>query len=221
MAMADPARAESVRGGRTTSGPEDDADAMARGNEATGVSGVQVFGQKRCSTLQAWVEELPLMQQSVLLAAVRGADGVPKFHKSKMLVRFLRRSFLISAFDGKALNDPWQQGGGSFTGPSIEWFPVLAIDDDWCVPMKKVSDDFVDSRDEMSLHYYAHFMHAAEILGYKHPDIKVRYFWLEIYSRLVNAMHMHVETMEEMDLRLGDNEKNWRARSDESSTCSE
>lgn len=173
------------------------------------------------SALQPWVSELPLMQQSVLMAAVRGADGVPKFHKSKMLVRFLRRSFLMSAFDGKALNNPCDPGGGSFTGPSIDFDPMVGGPWQDSPQMKDVCDDFVDSRDEMSLHYYAHFMHAAEILGYKHPDITVRYFWLEIYSRLVRALHMRVETIEGMDLRLGDNKENWMARADESSTCSE
>lgn len=165
------------------------------------------------------------MQQSVLMAAVRGGDGVPKFHKSKFLVRFLRRSFLVSAFDGKALNDPWHSGGGSFTGPGVkgpsEGAPADLRETIGWSQMKPVVDDFIDSRDEMTLHYYAHFMHAAEILGYKHPDDKVREFWFSVYERMAHALHLWPESQKEMDLRLGDNRENWLARADESSTCSE
>jgi len=43
------------------------------------------------------------MQQSVLLTAVRGPDGLPKYHSSKYLLRWYRRCILLSAMDGRVL----------------------------------------------------------------------------------------------------------------------
>jgi hypothetical protein len=79
----------------------------------------------------------------------------------------------------------------------------------------------MDSRDELPAHYTTHFMHAAEILGYKHPDAQIREFWFDVYERLVHALHVWPETEAQMDARLGDNEGDWRARGDKSSSCSD
>ena len=49
--------------------------------------------------LQDWVLELTMMQQSVLIAAVRGPDGIAKNHVAKLLLRWYRRCILKSAFD--------------------------------------------------------------------------------------------------------------------------
>jgi hypothetical protein len=147
------------------------------------------------------------MQQSVLLSAIRNSDGVAKRHPGKQLIRFYRRCVLLSAFDGKQLWSPSTPGGGSFTGP---------VED-----IELALDHFIDSRDEMSLHYYAHAMHAFQILGYKFPDEYYREFWLQAYTRMAHALHLWPEAMSEMDKRLGDGEENWRARNDPSSTCSD
>lgn len=157
--------------------------------------------------LNPWVRGLSFMQQSVLMSAVRNADGVAKKHKSKALIRWYRRCILLSAFDGRELTDPREDGGGSFTGPVANVATAL--------------DDFIDSRDEMSLHYFAHAMHAFEILGYKHPDHSTRAFWHEAYLRMAHALHVWPETVEQMDSRLGDNESGWRERNDPSTTCSD
>jgi hypothetical protein len=66
--------------------------------------------------------------------------------------------------------------------------------------------------DELPHHFQLHFMHAAEILGYKHPDVNIRLWWKEVYLRLVNDMHLFPEREHEMDERLGDTYDGWRAR---------
>jgi hypothetical protein len=77
--------------------------------------------------------------------------------------------------------------------------------------MEKVFADYLRSLDELSHHFQLHFMHAAEIVGYKHPDTKIRQWWRMVYFELARDMHLHPETMHEMDKRLGDNESHWRA----------
>lgn len=162
------------------------------------------------SVLQSWVQNLTLMQQSVLLGSIRGPDGIQKYSAAKYLLRWYRRCVLISAFDNCVLNTPHDPRGGSFTGPS---FYVADIADqqsvDWRPSMNGVIDNYFKEFDTYPGHFTKHFMMAAEILGYKHPDDKIRIWWHDFYLRLVKDMHLNPETEEELDLRLGDNRDRW------------
>ena len=191
------------------------------------LGGTAVTARARRPVLQDWLCDLTLMQQSVVISAIRGCDGVPKRHKAKPLVRWYRRCVLLSAFDGKALTDPFAPGGGSFTGPVAGPPPAPFPEGGELLKgwksdvMRGVVGDFVDSRDELPAHYFTHAMHAFEVLGYKHPDADIRKFWHDLYVRLVHTAHAWPETEEQMDARLGDDETSWRARGDESSCCSD
>ena len=159
--------------------------------------------------LQDWVMRLSFMQQSVLIAAVRGPDGIHKEHISKLLCRWLRRCVLISAFDATVLTRPYDVGkpqGGSFTGPSCS-----ATEATWQLAMTTVVAKYLRSVDELPHHFQLHFMHASEIIGYKHPDDIIASWWLSTYIALANDMHLNIETEAEMSRRLGDNEADWRA----------
>lgn len=174
------------------------------------------------SAVQDWVSDLTLMQQSVLLTALRGPDGIDKNHVSKLLIRWLRRCVLIGAFEGVAFINCYELGGGSFTGPSIHTsdyryfyyqrqgtgrmsFP------NWREAMNSIVSDYLQTVDELPHHFQLHFMHAAEIIGYKHPDGNKRSWWRETYFRLANDMHLVPESEVTMDRRLGDKEADWRA----------
>ncbi len=152
----------------------------------------------RC-VLQPWVQELSLMQQTVLLTAIRGPDGLHKNHISKILLHWYRRCILISAFDGKALQGPYDEGGGSFTGPCPKE-----------MDMADIVTEYLSSLDEIPHHFQLHLMHAIEILGYKCPNLSTKAWWHKLYWRLVRDAHLNVELEDDMDNRLGDNEANWR-----------
>lgn len=154
------------------------------------------------SVLQDWTNDITLMQQSVLIAAVRGPDGIRKDHSVKVLCRWLRRCFLLSAFDGRALTDPYEPGGGSFTGP-CKTDDVEGIDHATVLYLKSI--------DELPHHFQLHLMHAAEILGYKHPDDDIRIWWLNFYLAIVKDAHLYPESEKQMDFRLGDKEDQWRS----------
>lgn len=156
--------------------------------------------------MQNWTLELPMMQQTVLLTAVRGPDGISKYHPSKYLLRWYRRCFLKSSLDNAVLHDPFDPRGGSFTGPSVtsgNW-------DD----MEDLVGQHIARIDELPHHFSLHLMHGTEILGYKHPARQTRSWWEKVYLRLVNDMHLHPETREEMDRRLGDTYEGWMERND-------
>lgn len=177
--------------------------------------------------IQTWVGKIPFMQQSVLMAAVRGPDTIHKDHISKQLNRFLRRSFLYSAFESAKAGRPttmWlphMPGGGSFTGPCsriyISWGgdQNLVPEDmpaDVSLAMKHICNEYLLAVDEIPHHFHLHLMHASEILGYKHPDNHVRNFWCSFYYRLVNDSHLYPESEKLMDERLSDVELYWRQR---------
>jgi hypothetical protein len=181
---------------------------------------------------QDWTHEISMMQQSVLLTAVRGPDGLPKYHPVKYLLRWFRRCVLLSAMDGRVLADPVEPNGGSFTGPSVVWDRQgfiaagelrdgaghTAASAAWRSTTFEALDDWVSdylrSLDEVPHHFQLHFMHAAEIVGYKHPDPDIRAWWHSVYCRLVHDMHLWPESSDEMDRRLGDDREGWLARAD-------
>lgn len=169
---------------------------------------------------QEWVTKLTLMQQSVLFAAVRAPDGIRKDHPVKVLMRWYRRCVLLSAFDGRPLLDPFEPGGGSFTGP-FTYAHALAIgvldeNDPWPSVKRgalgEMRQVYLRHVDELPHHFQLHFMHAAEIVGYKHDVDHVRDWWRHFYHMIVNDAHLFPESEEQMDERLSDGEEAWRAR---------
>lgn len=169
------------------------------------------------SVVQDWTYELPMMQQTVLLTAIRGPDGLPKYGCVKMLLRWYRRCVLLSAMDGKVLPNPHDNNGGSFTGPS---FPAGELHKTgWEANMDEIVSEYLRTLDAIPHHYQMHFMHAAEILGYKHPVPRARVWWYGVYRRLVNDMHVHAENEWELDERLGDSRTGWLKRADHATTA--
>lgn len=153
------------------------------------------------------------MQQTVLLTAVRGPDGVDKYHPVKDLLRWYRRCILISALDSVVLTTPYDDRGGSFTGPSYEASYEVGYTD-WEPEMNKIASKYIRCLDSLPHHSSMHFLHCTEIVGYKHPDSRIRSWWCELYKRLVNDMHLFPESEEQLDTRLGDSLEGWLERAD-------
>ena len=160
---------------------------------------------------QEWTHSLSLMQQSVLLTAVRGPDGLPKYGGCKMLLRWYRRCILISSFFRRVLCDPIEDDGGSFLGVSLNDDDSI---DHWTDRMQVHVNQYLRELDAIPHHFQMHLLHAVEILGYKHPDQEIRDFWFQVYMRLVNDMHLGPESEKAMDERLGDSREGWLARAD-------
>jgi hypothetical protein len=151
------------------------------------------------SVVQSWVCGLSMMQQTVLLTSLRGADTVSKYHVSKYLLRWVRRCVLISAFDNAIIADPYDKRGGNFTGP-------IPADTELGTLFKQ----YLKSVDEVPHHFHLHLIHTAEILGYKHPDAVIRKGWHDFYLNAVKDMHMYPESEAQLDYRLGDDQEQWQ-----------
>ena len=157
------------------------------------------------NVLQDWVMELPLMMQTTLLTSVRGPDGYPKYGPTKMLLRWFRRCVLVAAMEETVLTNPHDPRGGSFMGPSYKERAFAQ----WQPRMLEVVDEYLRELDTLPHHFQMHFLHSAEIIGYKHSDPEIRAWWLYVYSMLVRDLHLQPETEETLDERLG-GEEGWR-----------
>lgn len=135
--------------------------------------------------LQQWVTELGLRHQGTLLTAVRGCDTIPKRHHSKTLTCFYRGSILNTHCADEVKPT-------SFITRPIDDMPL----------MLEIMQEFAKSHDELPHHYVMHLVHAAEIVGYKHPIHQVRQAWNGFYRIMCRKLHMNPEQLPDLDARL-------------------
>lgn len=172
-------------------------------------------GQRPRSVLQDWTFDISFMQQTVLLTAVRGPDGLPKYAGVKFLLRWYRRCILISSLDGEVITNPHDPRGGSFMGPSYDEHALHANSDArWFGRMNEILSTYLKELDGIPHHFQLHLLHAFEIVGYKHPDSVIRAWFNMAYERLVNDMHLWPETEAQLDARLNDTRAGWLERAD-------
>lgn len=136
------------------------------------------------SVLQPWVEELGLRHQGVIVSIARGCDTAPKRCALKEFTKALRGYFLVS-FD-----------------PNPSSYIAHVQPDDLQQRMDLVlHEDF----DQYPHHYIMHLLHAVAIIGY-YCD-RDREIWHQFYLRMCKKFHVNPETKEELDQRLGADEK--------------
>lgn len=149
---------------------------------------------KRTMSVQpSWCLLLPLQQQSVLLLAARGPDGVGKDHPCKPVVVAYRATVLVAAKYGRSLE--WGEKADTFMS-----LDVFADDARWQQALKA----WFGSLDSLQHHYLMHFIHGAQILGHKHPDPRFASRWLSFYLESCGDMHLLAESEPQLDERLGD-----------------
>ena len=151
------------------------------------------------SLFPEWLSTLTLQQQAVLMAATRGQDGDPKYTMLKEIMWALRACTMKAAHTGKEVE----------IGEHLGSFMSLRLFEDgdkWEKHIRKALDH---EGDGSNIHYYTHLMHAAEILGYKHPSSSYRRRWLVCYHLMVHKLHLFPETEQQMDERLNDFGREW------------
>jgi hypothetical protein len=129
------------------------------------------------SVLRDWVMELPLRHQGVLIAAIRGCDGVPKENSAKPIIRALRYVVLNPA-DEREVGVP-----SAFMIPGFSDDELRGFLKDW---------------DHYPVHFVQHLMHACEVVGYCFHGER----FLIAYFRMVDKLHLNPETFDDMNDRL-------------------
>ena len=127
--------------------------------------------------------ELPLREQGTLLTCVRGCDVEPKtwvstgvaYSPGRRLTAFIRWCFMVPA-DVREVDS--QEGAFMMSEP----------------PHNFKASEF----GHLPQHWYAHAMHALEVIGYRHPDEKVRFQANNLYQKMVFNLHLPVVESKEM-----------------------
>jgi hypothetical protein len=147
------------------------------------------------SVIQNWLILLPMMQQTVLLSALRGPDGMAKVNIGKNICRHIRRVVLVDASQvqvdrcgtSMVLKQTSFMGPEDDPGNEIFAYDVACFIRDWdCLPF----------------HFVMHILHAVEIIGYHHPDEAERDKWGMFYAEMCDALHLGAESVERLDFRL-------------------
>lgn len=134
--------------------------------------------------LRDWVQELPLREQGVLLSGMRGCDLTPKVpldSSERQLVAYLRYVVCHP-------NDESEVGAA--VGAYMQHYPP----EDW------TPSEF----GHYPQHWYAHIMHAYQVVAYRHPDSETRVLAEDIYGRFVHSLHLELESFETMAARLSE-----------------
>jgi hypothetical protein len=139
------------------------------------------------SVLQNWVTELPLRFQGTLLTAVRGCDDEPKswtktgvsFSQGRRITAYIRWCFMNPA-DSREVDA--EEGAFFMSTPPVFFKP--------------------SQFGHLPQHWYSHIMHSLEIIGYHHPNEKIRNQTLSLYSAMVHSFHLNIETKEQLWNRL-------------------
>lgn len=135
------------------------------------------------SILQDWVMELPLREQGTLLTAIRGCDLTPKYpldSPERSLTAAIRCAVMNAA-------DPRE----------IDFEPG-------CFMISEPPNFKCSELGHYPQHWYAHVMHACEVLGYRHPVESKRQRWFHIYLSFCKSLHVNPETNEQMTERLSE-----------------
>lgn len=137
------------------------------------------------TVLHDWVCGLPFQMQALLLTAMRGPDENNKYNAAKAIIRYLRGAVIKPAGDWRGNNN------NDFMWGEYEKFYIF-------------SNTFWQDHDEYPHHFIMHLVHCAEVVAYKHPNIRVCEHWLRFYNEACKSFHMQPETEKQMDKRLND-----------------
>jgi len=163
------------------------------------------------SVLKPWVSVVPLQMQGVLVAAVRGPDGITRECAAKDFVRAYRAVILVNALDPRVSSFQGDGSGLPSSFPrSYAIMPPTAFE--------RAVEPFFKEIDAYPHHWLLHFAHAAEIVGYELFDSFVAVgpddaeererinlvagFWREFYWKIAENFHMTPETRSQMSIRL-------------------
>lgn len=141
------------------------------------------------SVLQDWVMLLPLREQGTLLTAVRGCDDEPKtwtrtgvaYSPGRRITAYVRWCFMNPA-DPREVDH--EEGAFFMSAPPERFKP----------------SEF----GHLPQHWYAHIMHALEVVGYRHPNDDVSRTANRMYRLMVRNLHCEPESRENMIARLSE-----------------
>lgn len=138
---------------------------------------------RKQSVIKEWMLDLPFTQQALLMLSLRGADGMSKYNAAKDMIHFMRDVVLNAAYED------YNGEPEGFMRADYENFD-------------RVAKSFFNDTDAYPMHFLMHLIHAAEVVGYNHPDSYISSAWLYFYQYACKSFHMNPETAYQLNNRL-------------------
>jgi hypothetical protein len=137
------------------------------------------MNKENMTVLQTWVERLPIRMQSTLVLGLRGPDthNTPNL---KTIVRWMRG---LAFKPGNPAN--WQEFM-THRPASLEEKGPAAKELEFC-----------------SFHCFTHILQSLKVIAFRHPFLEIREIAHNRACCMCLLLHMHMETDEEFEQRLG------------------
>lgn len=136
------------------------------------------------SILNNWISTLPAKQQAYLLMSLRNCDVVDYNDPSRVLINEFRKVIFKTIIQVNDIDDLSKENE----------------DRDF----RKLVIKVYMNMNKYPLNFYKSLILSSQIIGYKHPDFKTKKRWFDTYVKLAQKTNLHIETQEDLDIRLGD-----------------
>lgn len=134
--------------------------------------------------LHGWILTLPLQMQFTLLLAIRQFDLADSCDSSRIIIHEYRKLIL------KEFNP---------TTP-VEELNSETQDRDF----RKAILKWINDLNKYNLNFINAIMQSSAIIGYKHPEVKIRRKWFDIYTKIAQRLNIHIETENDLNIRFGE-----------------
>jgi len=136
------------------------------------------------SIINNWISTLTYKQQAYLLMSLRNCDIVDYDDPSRILINELRKVIFKTIIQVNDIDDLSKENE----------------DRDFRKLIIKVSINM----NKYPLNFYKSLILSSQIIGYKHPDFKTKKRWFDVYVKLAQKINLHIESEDDLDIRLGD-----------------
>jgi hypothetical protein len=141
--------------------------------------------------MRCWTRKCSMREQAVLVACIRGCDGLRKSDPSKAVIWALRYHILNPSCEPDCDN-PFEFESFMGYGKSV------------ALLQEKVNA-FLGDLDPYPFHFVQHLAHAAHVTAIYHESAKVAHFWRCVYEDIIiEGMHAVPEPDVRMVKRLRD-----------------
>lgn len=133
------------------------------------------------SIIANWISDLPYKQQALLFMSLRNCDIVDFDDPSRILIHEIRKVIFKSSIPVQDIDEISKEN-------EDRDFRKLVIK--VCINSNKYP-----------MNFYKSLAITSAILGYHHPEFKIKKRWFDVYVKLAQKLNLHIESIEDLNLR--------------------
>lgn len=135
--------------------------------------------------LKNWITSLPKNQQLQIILALRSCDTLGNDDPSRLILKYFRETVLNISLPSDSL--------------------VTKLDEENEErDFRKIVTRMCSDSNKYPINFYKKLIQGCLVIGYKHPDLKIRKRWFDVYVKMVQSLNLIIETEQEFNNRLVD-----------------